>query len=129
MSFTIGFKKQFAIEYDRYPSDQKEKILDFILLYKTKGLSDFSAYEGKISPSWRGLQPTDHAYIFAKGNSLWHYHIGIPRYESNHPKYKTSDWVLHFQWIDQGLHIDLVDVCYHYKASGEFYLPPESYLG
>lgn len=42
--------------------------------YKT----NFHQYIGKISPSWRNLNPTDPAYIHTCTHKLWHYHIGIP---------------------------------------------------
>jgi hypothetical protein len=92
------------------------------------GLSDFTKYTGKITPSWSGLHCTDPIYQYAKNNDLWHYHIGIPKYVSNHNKYKTSDWVLHFQWPDKGNRITLVDICYHYKSDGTFHMPSSNYV-
>ena len=128
MSYDWTFGKKLAGEFQNFPIDQKQSIAAFIVLYEAHGLSDFTKYEGKISPSWSGVPETDVAHAYAKANHLWHYHIGIPTYTSVHPKYKTSDMVLHFQWPDRGSHINLADVYYHHKSDGEFYLPPPDYL-
>jgi len=128
MKYTFSFKKQFAAEFPRYPKDQQDKILDFTDIYEQHGLTNFTKYPGKITPSWTGIYPPDPVYDYAWKNDLWHYHIGIPEYKSVHGQYKTSDWVLHFQWVNGRRHIDLVDVCYHYKSDGTFYLPPAESL-
>jgi hypothetical protein len=126
--YTFGLKKQFAIEFERFPKDQQDKILDFTDIFEAEGLTDFSKYTGKITPSWAGDSTPAASKHYAFANDLWHYHIGIPHYASVHPKYMTSDWVLHFQWPNQGNHIDIVDVYSHYKSDGSFYLPPVSSL-
>jgi hypothetical protein len=127
MTFTVGFKQKFASEFDRFPQDQQDKILSFVETYQLHGLSDFSNYVGKIAPSWsRGA--TQGAIDFATDNALWHYHVGHPTYKQIHPKYMTSDWVLHFQWVNGGNHIDLIDVYSHYTRDGSFYLPTADYL-
>lgn len=81
-------------------------------------------YTGKIAPSWSGLcEGEAAAYVYAYNHNLWHYHIGLPAYIQHHPKYKTSDWVLHFQWFKLENRVVLVDVYYHYTSDGKFYLP------
>lgn len=90
-------------------------------------MSDFSIYEGKITPSWSG-NCSEEDKKFAQNKHLWHYHIGIPYYKKRHSKFKTSDYVLHFQWKYKGNHIAIADLCYHYKSDGSFYLPNEKYL-
>lgn len=127
-TYTWSFKTKFSQEFSNFPEDQQNKILDFTEVYEIHGLSDFTMYEGKISPSWYGLVETDPAHAYAQLNHLWHYHIGIPTYTTRHGKYKTSDMVLHFQWPDRGTHIDIVDVYYHYKSDGSFYVPSIGYL-
>lgn len=126
-TYTHAFKTQFATEFARFPTAQQDKVLNFLLKYAQVGLSDFEQYEGKISPSWSGNATTAN-YLFALANELWHYHIGIPEYTSTHSKYKTSDWVLHFQWPGQGNHIDIVDLYSHKTYFGNFYMPPPSAL-
>jgi mRNA-degrading endonuclease RelE of RelBE toxin-antitoxin system len=126
--YTVKFRKQFAIEFQYYPDFQQDKILDFVETFEQHGLSDFSKYTGKISQSWSNLQPSNSDYRYAQKNHLWHYHIGIPKYEQLHSKYKTSDVVLHFQWHNKGNTICLVDIYSHYKIDGSFYLPSPDYL-
>ena len=128
MNFTWSFHYQFAAEFDRYPRDQQDKILDFLETYQEHGLADFSKFPGKVTPSWSGLYEFDPRYRYTRDNALWHYHIGLPQYTQKH-KYQTSDWVLHFQWKNRGNHIDVADVCYHYTSNGSFHLPaPETLI-
>lgn len=128
VKYTHSFNKQFANEFKNFPQNQKDAITSFIFTFQSHGLADFSNYKGKIAPSWTGLDPNDPDYIYARENDLWHYHIGIPRYEQRHGKYKTSDMILHFQWFNKGNHINIVDVYDHYDSEGNFYLPASEYL-
>jgi hypothetical protein len=129
LSYTWEFGKQFAVEFGRYPENQQDKILDFTDVYEEFGLRDFSKYQGKISPSWRGIDKTDPIYNYTYSNNLWHYHIGIPDYiKSKYNNYLTSDMILHFQRKQQIDHIRLVDITWHYKANGMFWLPSPEYL-
>ena len=125
----MQYGKLFAIEFSRYPLDQQDAIINFVLTFQQYGLSDFSKYEGKISPSWKGIDQNDSRYDYAYSNKLWHYHIGIPDYRPSKygNNYLTSDYVLHFQRNSATL-ITLVDVLFHYHADGSFHLPYENYL-
>lgn len=125
--YTYTFLPQFALEFGIFPEDQQQKVLDFLEIYENYGLSDFGKYEGKISPSWVGLEESDPDYIYCHANALWHYHIGFPEYIENHPKYKTSEWVLHFQ-ISSNSHINIVDMYSHYDRHGIFYIPSGLFL-
>lgn len=126
--FTVSFNKLFAKQFEQFDTKAQDCILDFVEQFERCGLDDFTNYEGKIAPSWSNLATDNPKYVYAKGNDLWHYHIGLPEYTQRHDKYKTSDWVLHFQWQPKGTELNLVDMCYHYTCDGEFYLPDESYL-
>lgn len=128
MTFTVGYKAKFADEFTRFVPEQQLKIAEFIFRYQAVGLVDFNSYEGKIAPSWSGLEANDPNFAYTRDNSLWHYHIGLPTYKQVHPTYKTSDWLLHFQWPDKGPKIELVDLYQHHKADGTFYLPSPDYL-
>lgn len=128
MSFTWGVRANFAKEFERYPKDQQDSISDFLFTYQQFGLRNETKYPGKLSCSWANLLATDPNFVYAKDNNLWHYHIGLPAYMQAARGYRTSDWVLHFQWENAGNHIDLVDTCYHKKANGQFYLPSADYL-
>ncbi|WP_417526992.1 hypothetical protein [Marinomonas shanghaiensis] len=126
MSYKWNFHDQFAKEFKNFPKDQQDKILDFIEIYELHGLRDFNAYEGKVGPSYKTNDLTSRQYALA--HSFWHYHIGIPTYRQSLGGYKTSDWVLHFQWFKSENYIVLVDLYYHYKSDGTFYLPPSGSL-
>lgn len=131
MTYVVRYNTKFAVEFANYPEPQQFAVLNFANTFQNHGLSDFARYEGKISPSWSGLETTDPVYVYTNQNNLWHYHIGIPNYRSVHGKYKTSDVVLHFEWPDwksQGDTIHLVDTYDHHLANGEFYIPPPGYL-
>lgn len=128
MNYTWSVKNQFQTEFDNFPEDQQDKIIEFTDLYEVHGLNDFDVYEGKIAPSWSGADIDPDVHEYAKSNELWHYHIGIPEYREVHSKYKTSEWALHFQWPNKGNHIILVDLYTHYLSDGTYYLPPESSL-
>ena len=129
MSYTWEFGKKFAVEFKNYPENQQDKILDFTDIYEENGLSDFSKFQGKISPSWRGIDKTNPIYDFTYSNSLWHYHVGLPDYiKSKYNNYLTSDMILHFQWKNNSNHIRVLDITWHYKRNGEFWLPHSDYL-
>jgi hypothetical protein len=124
-NYEVYYLPQFKKEFTNYPTYQQDKILDFTDIYEVYGLSNFDKYEGKITPSWSNLDPSDPNYSYTRDNNLWHYHIGIPEYKQMHSKYKTSKVVLHFQWEDKGNIINLVDLYNHYLRDGTFYLPPK----
>ena len=126
--FSWSLSSKFEKEFILLPTKDQDKIIEFTDVYEKFGLSDFSRYPGKITPSWNGQDISSTDRIYAQLNSLWHYHIGIPEYREVHQTYKTSDWVLHFQWPKKGNRIILVDLYSHYTSSGDFYLPPSSYL-
>ena len=49
MSYTWEFGKKFAVEFNNYPENQQDKILDFTDIYEENGLSDFSLCTRQIS--------------------------------------------------------------------------------
>lgn len=126
MTFTVGFGPQWAREWKNYLADQKLKVADFVQVYQAHGL-DRTQHPGRISPSWMNLQPSHPNYAYTQNNFLWHYHIGLPRYTKSQYGDYTSDWVLHFQWVGQGSHIDLLELSTH-QVMGKFYLPPPTSL-
>lgn len=126
--YTVSFGKLFAKEFANFSEKDQDAVLDFTEQFERCGLSDFSQFKGKISPSWSNLDEDDEVFTYAMSHALWHYHIGLPEYIQRHPKYCTSDWVLHFQWVQGENHIHIVDMCYHYTQDGKFYLPSPQYL-
>jgi hypothetical protein len=92
------------------------------------GLRDQTLYPGKLSGSWVTLAEDDPEYKRTRDACLWHYHIGLPYYTQSYAGYKTSEWLLHFQWPNWatgGTHIEIVDLYTHYKSDGQFYLPSD----
>lgn len=129
MSFSWNLKPKFAAEFSRLQPDQQDKIFDFTVIYEAHGLTDFSRFPGKITPSWNNLDKSDPAFQYTYSNCLWHYHVGLPEYKpSISGQYLTSDWVLHFQWLNKGAHISLVDLYAHLNSDGKFWLPKPDYL-
>ncbi|WP_293649596.1 hypothetical protein [uncultured Pantoea sp.] len=128
--FTWSFNPQFAKEFARYPEDQQDKILDFTELVEEHGIipGQYDKFPGKLCVSWRGLQDTDPRYVYATSHHLWHYHIGLPTYEQVHSGFKTSAWVLHFQYKKGTNHVHLADVYDHHTNDNKFYLPSLTYL-
>jgi hypothetical protein len=127
LAYSVSYNDLFALEFQNYPLDQQTAVLKFVETFLAHGLSDFKMYPGKISPSWRSLIRGSADYNYAHSNHLWHYHLGVPIFNSVHTKYQTSDVVLHFEWPGKGRSIHLVDTCYHY-LNGKFYVPQPKYL-
>lgn len=128
MNFIVKYKLQFAAEFNRFPHDQQSAVVKFLAQYQQHGLADQTKFPGRISPSWQNLPINHPNYIYTKTHDLWHYHLGIPDYDGRQNWGKTSDWLLHFQWPDQGNVISLVDVYTHHNYQKQFYLPPLSAL-
>lgn len=120
MAFTVDFSVEFLKWWKQFQQPQKDRVTEFIALVKMHGL-DQTKLPGKLSPSWMGASQADFAY--AKQHSLWHYHVGYPIYRTNPHGPKTSDWLLHFQWVQGNTHIHVVDLYQHYTYAGNFYLP------
>lgn len=131
-TFSWDFNELFAKQFKNLSKKDQDSILDFTDIFEKHGLSDFTKYTGKISPSWSGLDTEDEEqkakFDYAKHHKLWHYHVGLPVYVQVHGKYQTSDWVLHFQWENGSDELYIADMCYHYTEDGKFYLPTENYL-
>lgn len=127
MTFSVGYSDQFLAEWGNFQEDQREHVGVFIEIVQTHGLADQTKLPGRISPSWHRLPPNDPQAVYAKANSLWHYHIGLPGYSGTQSWGKTSDWLLHFQWANGSTHVDLVDLYTHHNWRGQFYMPgPDS---
>ena len=47
---------------------------------------------------------------------------------SKYNNYLTSDMILHFQWKSNSTHIKVLDITWHYKSNGEFWLPSSKNL-
>lgn len=127
MTFTVSFGNEFAKrDWPNLLPQQRLLVAQFAALVKQHGL-DQTKLPGKLSPSWMNAGAQNFAY--AQQHNLWHYHVGFPAWRSNGPGVpSTSDWVVHFQWVNGSTHIDIVDLYTHYNAQGNFFLPPTTYL-
>lgn len=125
MTFTVGFGPQWRKEWPNYQPDQRYQVGLFIQTFQTHGL-DQTKFQGRISPSWMNQAKGSPAYNYTTSHWLWHYHIGLPTYTPAAGG-DVSDWLLHFQWVYQSKHLDLIELSQHYVA-GKFYLPPGSNL-
>ncbi|WP_228258836.1 hypothetical protein [Acinetobacter ihumii] len=114
INYTVEFGATFNLYYsERYSSKTLDKIDDFIEHYEKFGLKD---WKGKISPSDRvpDTYPNQQNLIAkAKKYNLWHVHIGEPKWQRPlHDQYLVSEWVLHFQKINN-YHIKLLELSWH----------------
>lgn len=115
--------KKFREELRHFPTADQEKIADFIEHVQLHGLSQL---EGRNKNS--DNVPTDNPnwltkVKFAQAHNLWHYHIGIPNYDSGTTfGDKTSAYLLHYVRYDDM--IKIVDFSDH----PPFKFPTEAYL-
>ena len=120
MTYTFKSRGYFNNQLAEASQIELKKFGEFLKIYNVYGLSDFSKYPGKISPSWSNLSFVHPDYQYAKDNSLWHYHIGLPSYRRwPNCSYQTSDKILHFQWPDRGNKIYLVEIAPHSQNSSK----------
>lgn len=126
MIYTFRLRRQLAVELTRMPSDMRDGVDDFLDTYEKFGLADQTRYPGRLSPSWMNLPANHPTHIHAQTYSLWHYHMGVPTYAGSNTWNKTSDYLIHFRWINNGNHIDIVDIYTHHDSTGKFYMPSQA---
>jgi len=121
--FEIEYGKQFLKEFPNFPSKDQDAIAQFIEHIINFG---FFGLEGRNKNSDNVDKDDPHfsqKVKYAQDNALWHYHIGILRYDHNKPfGDRTSEYVLHYQRFSET--IKIVD----YTAHPPFRLPKEHYL-
>ncbi len=117
----------FDVQYSEYFTNrtslitdvaEQNKILFWIQNVREYGLSNppKGVFVGKISPSWKNLDPKSPNYIFAQKHNLWHYHIGHEIYIDSPGGYKTSDWLVHFIWDKRNPKMRSVIKLVHYSS-------------
>ena len=112
----------FAKRFLNFPKQDQEKIRTFIEHVENYGLADLQG-RNKSSDN----VPTDNLNYLAKVNyaqqhKLWHYHIGIPDYETASNGEQVSEYILYYQYFDD--EIKIVAMSYH----PPFELPTEDEL-
>jgi len=119
----VLLSKQFKTELKNFPKADQEKIASFILHVQRQGMKNLP---GKNKPS-HDVPHDDPQWLdkvsYAQQHNLWHYHIGIPQYDTScqHGE-QTSEYILHY--IKGDGFIKIVD----FSAHPPFKLPAETYL-
>lgn len=118
----VIFTPQFKEWLKNYPTTDQIKIGQFVEHVKKFGLNNLQGRNKnsdnvpKDDPNW------SKKVAYAQQYKLWHYHIGIPDYETATNGEKVSEYILHYQRFDD--EIVIVDMTYH----PPFTLPEESLL-
>ncbi len=119
----VTFSKKFIRNYRNYPTQDQEKINQFISHVSLYGLTNL---EGRNKSS-ADIPKNDPFYAtkLEKINqyNLWHYHIGIVRYHGSNYGDRVSEYVLHYMRFDNA--IKIVDMDDHHPI---FKLPNDDYL-
>lgn len=121
--FIIAKSKLFEKHYQNFPQRDKEQIAKFVVHILSHG---FEGLEGRNKQS-DDVPFSDPDFVrkveYAANNHLWHYHIGIIRYDLTKPYgERTSEYILHYQRL--GDVVKIVD----YSPHPPFQLPTENYL-
>lgn len=120
----VALGKLFAIELQRYPEDDRKKILSFVIHLKINGFNHLQG-RNKFSDDidWSDPNYTEKSE-YVKLHCLWHYHIGIEKYDTSK---KVGDWtseyVIHYCRPD-ARDVKIVD----FSAHPPFRLPTISYM-
>ncbi|HHL0960296.1 TPA: hypothetical protein ACQVH3_005083 [Serratia marcescens] len=120
----ILFSRAFQKNYKNFPEADRRKIWEFREHVKRIGMKNLEG-RNKNSDCVNKDDPNFISKVkFAVKHDLWHYHIGIARYDTKKPfGDRTSEWVLHYI-NHQPEQIKVVDMGRH----PPFIAPLESYL-
>lgn len=116
----VSYSDDFQKKLKNFPKADQLKIRRFIEHLEQFG---FVGLQGRNKSS--DNVPTDHLnwlerVKYAQQHKLWHYHIGIPYYETANNGEQVSEYLLHYIRDDNA--IKLVALSYH----PPFELPTES---
>lgn len=122
ISMKVVFGEIFYQYFRNFPKSDQQKIAKFVDDVETYGLDGLQG-RNKASDS----VPTDapnwsKKVAYAQKYHLWHYHIGIPQYETANDGEQVSEYILHYQRFDD--EIRLVSMSYH----PPFELPEQNLL-
>lgn len=98
---TVKFGEVFINRFNNYPVTDQKKIADFAQHLDTKG---FSGLPGRNKAS-TDVDTDDHLFVekvkYAREHGLYHYHIGIPCYDTTKQIGDwTSEYILHYKYLD-----------------------------
>ncbi|OOF52781.1 hypothetical protein [Rodentibacter genomosp. 2] len=123
MSIKVFFGQKISAEMLNFPRTDLEKIFAFKKHLENNG---FEGLEGrnKCSDNVPYSDPCWSVKVaYAQKHSLWHYHIGIIKYDMNKPfGDRTSEYVVHYQRLENI--VKIID----YSAHPPLNLPTENYL-
>lgn len=116
----VTLSEDFGKKLVNFPKKDKEKIFAFIAHLENFG---FEGLTGRNKSS--DNVPTNHPnwlerVKYAQKHALWHYHIGIPHYETAKNSEQVSEYILHYIRGENA--IKLVTLSYH----PPFELPTEA---
>ncbi|OOF85719.1 hypothetical protein [Rodentibacter ratti] len=115
----------FKKEFKNFPELDRKLISKFIKHIYDFGFENLEG-ANKSSDNVRWDDPYFIKKVrYAIDNHLWHYHIGIKQYDTAKPYgQRTSEFVLHYQLLNNGEEIRIVD----YSSHPPFKLPSIAYL-
>ncbi len=123
MGIQVYLNPQFAKELQRFPIKDQEKIANFILHIRNYGFVGLAGRNknsdevDKDDPEWLDK------VTYAQKYNLWHYHIGIPKYDTTKGCGDwTSEYIIHY--VMQENFVTLVD----FNCHPPFKLPSKNYL-
>ncbi|WP_071058475.1 hypothetical protein [Pelistega sp. MC2] len=111
MSISVFFGTLFLKEMKNFPQEDIIKIGDFARHVASSGFlglpgkNKMSDNVPKNDPNWL------YKVKYAQDYNLWHYHIGIPKYNNGNSGHLTSEYVLHY--IKGDGYIKIVDMTAH----------------
>lgn len=112
MLFKIAKSSLFEKHYKNFPLRDKQLIAQFVKHIIEHG---FEGLEGRNKSSDNVPKNDPHwsrKVAFAQKHHLWHYHIGIIKYDESKPfGDRTSEYILHYQLL--GDTVKLIDYTYH----------------
>lgn len=121
----VSFSKKFKYFFIGKLSEKDQKIIyDFKVHVEKYGLVGLKGRNKKSdNPSPKKGEVGQLESDYAHAHNLWHYHIGIPNYDTHNGfgKY-TSKFVLHYQRFDDSINIVKMD---HHSP---FALPTSNYF-
>lgn len=102
----VDLSKWFAGYLDRLSEDDYDKIDNFIQHVETYGLIGLKGANRKSDRVNQNSETAKADEEFAQKYNLWHYHIGIPKYDmtKGFGKY-TSDFYLHYERYPERIRI------------------------
>lgn len=86
----------FKQHFKNFPKNDRKIIFEFIAYVEENGFDGLTG-RNKSSDNVPFDNPNWSANVkHAQANKLWHYHIGIPHYETSPKGDKTSEYILHY---------------------------------